>query len=432
MPQRADTKGAVFMEPQVAVVDAFKTTYRFADAFTALGAGVIQVQSTPRLLPGVPPVDPSKFTHYLVNDGDLDRLLDELADLKPRAVLPARESGVELADELSERLGLPSNGTALSRARRDKYLQIERLKAQGVPAMRQLRTDDEAELRAWHETLAGTAVVKPLRSVGGEGVTFCDSPDESAAALSSLLHRGNVLGERNTHVVAQEYLVGAEYIVNTVSCDGLHHVTDVWSTDRITANAVRDLVVAQVLLRSDDPTVHKLVPYAHRVLDALGIRYGAAHLEIKLTPDGPRLIEAGARPSGLPYYVAEAVGEGQFEWSADAYLRPERFRARAGEDYRRRSAFAWAALASPVSGRLVRYRALDEVRRLESFRDMTLQVRPGDRIVPTTWDMEYPATLTFSHPVEAVLRRDLNTLRFLDGTGMYEVQEDPGPSPERV
>ncbi|MGW2464177.1 ATP-grasp domain-containing protein [Streptomyces sp. NPDC001761] len=418
--------------PQVAVVDAFGTAFRYTDAFAALGTGVIHVQSTPGLLPGVAPVDSAKFTRTLVHDGDLDGLADRLAALRPLAVLPGRESGVELADALSERLGLPTNGTELSAARRDKYLQIERLKAQGVPAMRQIRTDDEDELRAWHEALAGTAVVKPLRAGGGDGVTFCDTPDDSAAALGALLHRVNSLGERNTHVVAQEYLVGAEYIVNTVSCAGLHQVTDVWSTDRITANGVRDLVVAQVLLRPDDPAVPELVPYARRVLDALGIRHGAAHLEIKLTPDGPRLVEAGARPSGLPYYVAEAVGEGQLEWSADAYLRPERFRARAGNDYRRRTAFAWAALVSPVSGRLVRYRALDEVRRLESFRDLTLLVEPGDRVVPTTWDLGYPATLTLSHPVEAVLRRDLNTLRFLDGTGMYEVREDPDPAHERA
>ncbi|MGY5052310.1 ATP-grasp domain-containing protein [Streptomyces sp. 900105755] len=421
-------------ELQVAVVDAFGTTFRYTDAFAALGAGVIQVQSTTERLAGVAPVDSSKFTSTLVQDGDLDSLADRLAALNPRAVLPGRESGVELADALSERLGLRTNGTELSQARRDKYLQIERVKAQGLLAMRQIRTDDEDELRAWHETLGGTAVVKPLRGGGGEGVTFCDSPDESAAALDSLLHRMNSLGERNSCVVAQEYLVGAEYIVNTVSCDGLHQVTDVWSTDRITVNGVRDLVVAQVLLRSDDPSVAELVPYAHQVLDALGIRHGAAHLEIKLTPEGPRLVEAGARPSGLPYYVAEVVGEGQLEWSADAYLRPERFKARAGKHYRRRSAFAWAALASPVSGRLVRYRALDDVRRLESFRDVTLLVGPDDRIVPTTWDLEYPATVTLSHPVEAVLRRDLNTLRFLDGEGMYEVRAEPasGPSHEGV
>ncbi|MFI5998732.1 biotin carboxylase [Streptomyces sp. NPDC051362] len=409
---------------QVAVVDAFGATSRFTDAFGAVGGEVIQIQSTVDLLPGVTPVDSTKFSHTLIYDGDLDDLTERLRTLQPRAVLPGRESGVELADALSERLGLPSNGTELSTARRDKYVQIERIRSRGVPAMRQIRTDDEAELRAWHRELGGPVVVKPLRSGGGEAVQFCDLPVESAAALGAVRNRTSALGEPITQVVAQEYLVGAEYIVNTVSCEGVHQVTDVWSTDRITVNGVRDLVVAQVLLRGDDPLIDELVPFAHEVLDALGIRYGAAHVEIKLTPDGPRLIEAGARPSGLPYYVADVIGEGQLEWSVDAFVRPERFLARAGSRYRRRCAFAWAALASPVSGRLVRYRGLDEVTCLESFDDLTLVVKPGETIVPTTWDLEYPVIVTLCHSVEAVLRRDLNTLRFLDGVGMYEVEPD--------
>ncbi|GGT42510.1 hypothetical protein GCM10010254_72590 [Streptomyces chromofuscus] len=67
----------------------------------------------------------------------------------------------------------------------------------------------------------------------------------------------------------------------------------------------------------------------------------ASLVQIKLTPDGPRPVETNARPSGLPYYVADVNGEGQLEWSADAYVSPERFLDRAGTKYRRRSAFAW-------------------------------------------------------------------------------------------
>jgi hypothetical protein len=35
------------------------------------------------------------------------------------------------------------------------------------------------------------------------------------------------------------------------------------------------------------------------------------------------------------------------------------------------------------------------------------------------------AIVTPRHPLEAVLRRELNTLRYLDGAGMYEVDEVP-------
>ncbi|WP_416968122.1 ATP-grasp domain-containing protein [Streptomyces sp. 4F14] len=406
---------------QVAVVDAFGTSHRYVDAFAAAGGEVVHVRSTPGLLPGVAPVAPARFSHTLHHEGDLDALTRRLAALNPRAVLPGRESGVELADALSERLGLPTNGTALSAGRRDKYVQIELLRAAGVPAMRQLRTGDADRLRTWHTDLGRTAVVKPLRGALGHGVTFCDTPDDSAAALTALMNTVSALGEPVTEAVAQEYLTGAEYVVNTVSCAGVHTVTDVWSTDRVTANGVRDLAVAQILLRSDDQHVGALVPYAHRVLDALGIRYGPAHLEIKLTPTGPRLVEAGARPSGLPYHVADAIGEGQLERSVDAYIHPDRFHSRAGTPYVRRTAAAWAALVSPAAGRLVAYRALDEVRALESLRELTVLVRPGQDIVATTWDLAYPVVLSLRHPVEAVLRRDLNTLRYLDGAGMYEI-----------
>jgi biotin carboxylase len=407
--------------PQVAVVDCFGTSFGYRDVFADAGCGVIQVQSTAELPFGVEPAPEDAFSRVLVAHDDIDLIAEKLAELRPLAVLPGRETGVELADTLSERLGLPSNGTALSSARRDKYLQIERLRECGVPAYEQIRTDDEDELRSWHRRLGGTTVVKPLRSYWGDGISFCESPDQSAAALRRIVGTRAVSGEHNTHVVGQEYLVGAEYIVNTVSCEGVHQLTDVWRTGRITANGVRDLAIEQILMRPDEEPASELAQYAFRVLDALGIRYGAAHLEIKATPDGPRLVELGARLSGLPYYVGEVLGEGQLEWTLDAYLRPERFHERVGRSYVRRHAFAWAALISPASGRLVRYRALDEVRALESFRDLTLVVEPGARIETTVNDWGFPATLTLAHPVEAVMRRDLNTLRYLDGVGMYEI-----------
>lgn len=407
---------------QVAVVDCYGTSHRYVDAFADAGGEVVHVRSTPALLPGVTDVDSARFSDTFAYEQDLDALAEKLAASRVRAVLPGRESGVELADALSERLALTTaNGTALSPARRDKYLQIERLRAANVPTMRQLRTDDEDQLHAWHTQLGRTVVVKPVRGALGHGVRFCDTPEESVAALAVLRNTTSALGEPITDLVAQDYLIGAEYIVNTASCDGVHTVTDVWSTDRITVNGVRDLVVAQILLASDDPSVDALTPYAFQVLDALGIRYGAAHLEIKLTPDGPRLVEAAARPSGLPYHVADAIGEGQLEWAVDAYVRPERFHERVGTPYRRKQAVAWAALVSPASGRLVTYRALDEVRKLDSVRGVHLLVQPGEKITATTWDLEYPAILTLRHPVEAVLRRDLNTLRYLDGAGMFEV-----------
>lgn len=47
------------------------------------------------------------------------------------AVIPGAETGVELADQLSSRLGLRSNGTSQSIARRNKYYMGETVRAAG-------------------------------------------------------------------------------------------------------------------------------------------------------------------------------------------------------------------------------------------------------------------------------------------------------------
>jgi hypothetical protein len=47
-------------------------------------------------------------------------------------VIPGAETGVELADQLSSRLGLRTNGTAKSIARRNKYYMGETVRATGI------------------------------------------------------------------------------------------------------------------------------------------------------------------------------------------------------------------------------------------------------------------------------------------------------------
>ena len=53
------------------------------------------------------------------------------------AVIPGAETGVELADRLSHRLGLRSNGEAQSLARRNKYLMGEAVRNAGIRAVLQ-------------------------------------------------------------------------------------------------------------------------------------------------------------------------------------------------------------------------------------------------------------------------------------------------------
>ncbi|RKE17925.1 biotin carboxylase [Streptomyces sp. TLI_171] len=408
----------------VVLVDPYAPARGLPPAFLAAGYRCVRLQSTPEVpLVYRGPLDLDGYVANVVHRGDVGQTLAELAEYQPVAVLTGSELGVELADEISELLGLDSNGSKLSETRRDKFRMIEQVAAAGLRAPRQAHVSDAEELRAWHREVGGRIVVKPLRSAAGDGVTFCDTPEQSAAALAGIMGRENIFSLPNLGAVAQEYLVGAEYIVNTVSRAGRHHVTDCWGSGRLTVNGITDLLVESVLLASDAPELTALTRYAFDVLDALGIRFGPAHLEIKLTPDGPCLVEVGARISGgeLPYYAAEAIGEAQLEWTVDSFVRPERFDERCGTPYRLKHHFAWSALASPFEGTLRGYRGVEQIEALPSFRALRTFVEPGGALRPTVNDMTYPLTVTLHHESEGVLQRDLNTVRYLDGAGFYDV-----------
>ncbi|MFI9386743.1 ATP-grasp domain-containing protein [Kutzneria sp. NPDC052558] len=416
----------------VVIVDSYGPTLRLADRFRAAGATLIRVQSTeevPRVYQSSAPRD--GYLENIVHSGDLAETARRVARHAPVAVVAGGEIGVELTDALNAELGLPGNGVELSAARRDKYVMIETIRRAGVPAARQILVDDEAQLTEWHRSIGGRVVLKPVRSAAGDHVMFCDTPEESVVAFGKICGATNVFSQHNSGVVAQEYLCGTEYMVNTVSRDGRHRVCEIWRTDRVRANGVPDIAAAATVLPRRGEAQDVLADYAGQVLDALGIRHGPAHVEIKLTNAGPRLVEVGARIAGgdMPSYAQMALGESQLDWTAHAYLEPRRFHERAGQEYRRTRCVGNVALISPVDGILRRYRDLDSLRSLDSFHELQLHVRPGERIERTVDDVTYPAALVLVHDTEEVVLRDTNTIRYLDGVGFYEL-EDEGVSDE--
>jgi biotin carboxylase len=399
-----------------------------AQGFRNAGYTPLRVQSTPETpmgLRGQP--DPYPYKLEIAHQGNLTETLAVLSPFHPVAVVAGTEPGVELADALSEALhpitGAPTNGTALSPARRNKYLMIERIKQQGLRGARQILVGDEEQLRNWHNEVGAMVILKPLRSAASDGVTWCRTPDDARQAFRRLNGRNNILSESNDGVVAQECLIGTEYTVDTVSRDGAHHVCGIWETHRISANGFPNLPIAWRLLPATGEVQDQLVPYALDVLDALGIRHGAAHAEMKLTSDGPCLVEVGARLGGfgLPECVRLATGESPIQWMVDAYVRPRRFAQRRRRPYALHRHVARTVMVSPRDGTLLSYQSLQAIKGLDSFRDMTVRVHPGQRLSLTTDDTTYPILLTLLHEVGEVLTRDLWTLRYIDGTNFYQV-----------
>lgn len=428
------------MTGTIVMVDLYAPTMRLAQGYIDNGFDVVQVQSTP----DVPPVYrgftgdglAGRIVHRggLADEEHLAATVETVAALDPVAVTTGGETGVELADLLSERLGLASNGTALSSVRRDKFAMVERLRAHGLRATEQLLVPDAESLRHWHNNLGGQVVIKPTRSAGNDGVQFCPNPEDSVAAYERIVDRQNIFGVTNEGVVAQRFLVGGEYVVNTVSCAGHHRVTDMWKYVKISANGVSDRVAAAVSVPEDDARTAALTEYALAVLDALGIAHGPAHLEIMMTPQGPYLVEIGARLCGADTarYAELARGESQIGWTVTAFTDPDRFARDHIRPPQLRSHAAMVFMTSPYEGALRGYPKLEQVLALPSYLDHQIIVAPGDRLQRTISDVTEPMMIGLAHPIRDVLERDLSTVIFLDGDGFYDVSSSASEAPTEI
>jgi hypothetical protein len=260
------------------------------------------------------------------NFGGVPQLVDYLKALPYSivAVFGGSEPGVELADHLSEALCLSTaNGTELLKARKDKAEMQERLRQCGVPAAEQFRSGDLEQLRAWARNHNQWPVVaKPTSSAGSDGVFFCQSDQDLCSAHANIIGKLNPNGALNSEIALQEFLAGDEYIVDTVSLDGNHLCIAVWVYNKIKGlpwNQTAIMSTQNKLLPASGETQDQVVNYVFRVLDAVGIRFGACHTEVMLTSRGPILVEVNNRMHGLqgPRLIELATGTSKATYLAD-------------------------------------------------------------------------------------------------------------------
>jgi len=188
--------------------------------------------------------------------------------------------------------------TALRATRKD--LQRETLAAAGVPCPRFLRVRCEEDLAEAWEELSPPVIVKPVDSSGSRGVTLVETREGLGHALAHALGHS-----RGRAAVAEEFLVGRELSVETLSVEGRLHVLQV--TEKVTTGPPHFVESGHAqparLSEADHRAIEDIAAAAAR---ALGITSGPTHTEVMLTAAGPRIVEVGARLGG-DYITSDLV-----------------------------------------------------------------------------------------------------------------------------
>jgi biotin carboxylase len=141
-------------------------------------------------------------------------------------------------------------------------------------------------------------------------------------AVNAILGCSNRLGIVNRFVLAQSFLKGSEFVVNTVSLNGKHHVSDIWQCHKHRVLGAGYVPGCEELLPFNGVIQQQLVAYVIDALDALGFTQGPAHFEIMMTERGPSIIEVGARIQGgvNPNVHIECMNSSQLLTSIDTRL----------------------------------------------------------------------------------------------------------------
>ncbi|MCP3799812.1 ATP-grasp domain-containing protein [Allokutzneria sp. A3M-2-11 16] len=303
----------------VVLVDPYSAGSALAPVFAERGVPAVAVLTTPEPIASfLTTWHPEHFSEVFVLD-DEDKLTRRLRELDPLCVLPGAESGVEAAERLSERL-LPgrSNVPELSAARRDKWQMALALADAGVPHLRQLSSSDADEVAEWLRAndLSDSAIVlKPQNSAGADDVFVARAGDDWRALFDRILGSVNRLELTNTEVLVQELAEGVEYEVDTYSVDGTHGLVSVWRYAKQSLGNRLGLYLSTTVIPPGEEVIAPLFGYVRQVLDAVGLRNGPAHVEVMMTPAGPRLIEVGARLAGSDQQDVTrlAVGDSQVD-----------------------------------------------------------------------------------------------------------------------
>lgn len=410
---------------RVAVVDGFSSGKFLAKKLKADGCVLLHVASSPHL-------DSYYYTGFdfsiykrAITNENIAATVAKVKEFQPDVIIAGAESGVLLADELNNIIGLAySNDFDKTIARRNKYEMIERLAASGLPVAKQAALASWAAARAWIESHDKFPVVlKPLESAGADGVYICHGLAEAEAAFAKIYGVKNKLNIDNVSVLIQEYLAGTEYVVNMVSLNGKQLVTEVVRYQKLLLEAGSIIYDFDEILPSGSDVYKCLVDYTRQVVTCLGIKNGPSHAEVMLTADGPKLVEVAARTDGIlrDTVCAKTTGFGQINASAMSITDSAAFERLIGSGvhYELFNNSYNVCLISSSVGIFNKVLFLEALAKLESFFEAVFYAQDGQEITITKDVFSQPGTVYLVHADLEVIKSDYKAIRKMESEAIY-------------
>lgn len=212
-------------------------------------------------------------------------------------ILTWSEALLERTAEAAARLGLAHMTTAAVRNCRDKYTTRRLLEKAGLPSARYEVAHGLDEALEAAARIGYPVVVKPRALAGSSGVVLARTAAELQRTYRHTVEAAFTGLDPLEGVMVEEYLDGPEISVDSVVVDGIAYSVNL-ARKRIGYAPFFEEVGHLVCPWRHEPWANELTDLLGRIHAALEVSTGVTHAELRLTANGPRLVELNGRLGG--------------------------------------------------------------------------------------------------------------------------------------
>lgn len=290
-------------------------------------------------------------------------------------VVAADDQGVMVAAHANSILGLAGNPPEAAAATRDKLAMRRRLAVSEVdqPGFAALQPGEPPEDAV--AELGLPVVIKPVDRSASQGVIRVDRLEDVAAAVDRI--RG-IVGA-GAVLLAESYLPGDEIAIEGLVGNGELKVLAVFDKPDTSTGPYFPETLFVTPSRLDEGTIHEARRMAATAVRGLGLRWGPAHIELRVDEGRARVVEVAARSIGG--LCSRSLNFGLMGTTLESLI----LRNAMGQHQPRldRESAASGVLMIPTerSGTLAAVNGVDEVREIDGITGIDLTITPGGRIV---------------------------------------------------
>jgi biotin carboxylase len=369
------------------------TTYRtgaFVEAATKLGVDLVCASERPSTFEALAP-------EFLVTLDFADpaasaETVARFARARPiDAVVAVDDLTTIVAAAVSERLGLKANSLPAALTARDKHAMRRCLAGAGVPVprFRQVRrADDPAQLAA---SVEYPCVVKPLTLSASRGVIRANDEREFVAAfhrIGAILDGpdAGVSDEARGALLVEAFVPGREVALEGLLVGGTLHGLALFDKPDPLDGPFFEETIYVTPSRLPAAVQNRIASVTRDACSALGLTEGPIHAELRVSDDGPVVLEVAARSIGGLCSRTLRFGTGvslQELILCHALGRPL-------ESLERESRAAGVMmLPIPRAGRLVAVRGADDAMAVAGIEEVAITTHPGQEVIPLPEGWQY-------------------------------------------